>query len=46
MILYHGTTARHLHAIQQHGLLSRRITGESNWSGNVLHTRGFAGAHP
>ena len=35
MILYHGTTARHLHAIQQHGLLPRRITSESNWSGNV-----------
>jgi hypothetical protein len=35
MILYHGTTARHLRAIQRHGLLPRWKTGESNWSGDV-----------
>jgi len=41
MILYHGTTARHLHAIHQHGLLPRRTTGESNWSGNVASKEEF-----
>lgn len=35
MILYHGTSARHLDAIQRLGLLPRRLTGESNWSGDV-----------
>jgi hypothetical protein len=41
MILYHGTSARRLHAIQRHGLLPRRTTGESNWSGNVASKEGF-----
>ena len=41
MILYHGTSERHLHAIQRHGLLPRRITGESNWSGNVASKEEF-----
>jgi hypothetical protein len=41
MILYHGTSERHLHAIQRHGLLPRRITGESNWSGKVASKEAF-----
>jgi hypothetical protein len=41
MILYHGTSARHLHAIQRHGLLPREITGESNWSGDIESKEGF-----
>jgi hypothetical protein len=41
MILYHGTSERHLHAIQRHGLLPRRMTGESNWSGKVASKKGF-----
>ena len=41
MILYHGTSERYLHAIQRHGLLPRRLTGESNWSGNVASKEGF-----
>jgi hypothetical protein len=41
MILYHGTTARHLRAILRHGLLPRRITGESNWSGDVESKEDF-----
>jgi hypothetical protein len=41
MILYHGTSERHLRAIQRHGLLPRRRTGESNWSGNVTSKEGF-----
>jgi hypothetical protein len=41
MILYHGTTERHLRAIQRHGLLPRRITGESNWSGDVESKEDF-----
>jgi hypothetical protein len=41
MILYHGTSERHLHAIQRNGLLPRRMTGESNWIGNVASKEGF-----
>jgi hypothetical protein len=41
MILYHGTSERHLHAIQRHGLLPRRLTGQSNWSGNVASKEEF-----
>lgn len=35
MILYHGTSARHLSVIRRQGLLPRRLTGEGNWSGDV-----------
>jgi hypothetical protein len=41
MILYHGTSERHLPAIQRHGLLPRRRTGESNWSGNIASKEAF-----
>jgi hypothetical protein len=41
MILYHGTSERHLPAIKRHGMLPRRRTGESNWSGNVTSKEGF-----
>lgn len=35
MILYHGTSARHLSVIRRQGLLPRRLTGNSNWNGDV-----------
>jgi hypothetical protein len=42
MILYHGTSTKHLEAIQRSGLQSRRLTKRrSNWKGSIRSKLGF-----
>ena len=41
MILYHGTSARYLKRILKKGLLPRKLTGKSNWEGDVASKEMF-----
>jgi hypothetical protein len=41
MILYHGTSTKHMDSILKNGLQPRTVTGNSNWSGKIESKSGF-----
>lgn len=41
MILYHGTSTKHLKGILKNGLQPRNVTGNSNWEGKIESKVGF-----
>lgn len=41
MILYHGTSTKHLKSILKNGLQPRNVTGNSNWEGKIESKAGF-----